>query len=126
VSDLIDEEAKEQGRVRARFTAVWEGRLCPKEYWDYLMTIIPYDAIGADMTKQALYNSYSPKAWYRGEQFKCKGCGVNEVWTVESQRWWFEIAKGQIRAVALKKGEAQLHRECDPPGHSIGNIPFLI
>jgi hypothetical protein len=31
VSDFNDEEAKEQGRARARSTAVWDGRLCEKE-----------------------------------------------------------------------------------------------
>lgn len=66
------------------------------------MTIIPHDAIGADMTRQALYNSYGPKAWYRDEQFKCKDCGRNEVWTAESQRWWFEVAKGQINSRAIR------------------------
>ena len=58
MSDLIDEETKEEGRARARSTAVWDSRICDKAYWDYLMTIIPHDAIGADMTKQAPYNSY--------------------------------------------------------------------
>jgi hypothetical protein len=102
VSDFTDEEAKERGRARARSTAVWDSRLCDRGYWDYLMTIIPHDAIGADMTKQALYNSYGPKAWYRNEQFKCKDCGRNEVWTAEQQRWWFEVAKGQINSRAIR------------------------
>ncbi len=78
MSDPIEEKAKEEGRARARSTAVRDGRLCYKKYWDYLMTIIPHDAIGADMTKQATYNSYGPKAWYRDELFKCKDCGRNE------------------------------------------------
>lgn len=102
MSDSIDERAKEEGRARARSTAVWDARLCTKDYWDYLMTIIPHDAIGADMTKHAPHNSYSPKAWYRDEQFKCKDCGRNEVWTAESQRWWFEVAKGQINSRAIR------------------------
>jgi len=66
------------------------------------MAMIPHEAIGADMTKNALHNSYWPKAWYRDEQFKCKDCGRDEVWTAESQRWWFEVAKGQINSGATR------------------------
>ena len=102
MSDPIDEKAKEEGSARARSTAVWDARFCTKELWDYLMTKIPHDAIGADMTKHADHGSYSPKVWYQGERFKCRDCGRVEVWTAESQRWWFEVAKGPIYSCAIR------------------------
>jgi hypothetical protein len=100
MSDPNDENAREEGRARARSTAVWDARLCTKECWDYGMSTIPHDAVGADMTKHALYNSYGPKLWYRDEEFHCKDCGKREVWTAQQQQWWFEVAKGQINSRA--------------------------
>jgi hypothetical protein len=102
MSDTVGQKAKGKGQVRARSTAVWDARFCRKDYWDYLMTIIPPDAIGADMTKHADHGSYSVNAWYRDERFQCQDCGRTEVWTAESQRWWFEVAKGLIYSRAIR------------------------
>jgi len=93
-------KATEERQVRARSTAVWDGRFCTKEYWDYGMSIIPPDAVGADMTKHADHGSYSPRFWYRDEDFACKDCGIRQVWTAQAQQWWFEVAKGQINSRA--------------------------
>jgi hypothetical protein len=100
--EITGDNAQEDGQARARSTAVWDPRFCAKDYWDYGMSIIPSDAIGADMTKHADHNSYGPKFWYRDEEFTCKDCGVREVWTAEQQRWWFEVAKGQINSRATR------------------------
>lgn len=98
----IDDKGREEGQARARSTAVWDARYCTKEYWDYEMARIPQDAIGADLTKHAVHGSYAPKFWYRDEPFTCKDCGSMEVWTAQAQRWWFEIAKGQINSRAIR------------------------
>jgi hypothetical protein len=66
------------------------------------MSLIPHDAIGADLTKHAPHNSYSPKFWYRDERFQCKDCRRVEVWTAEAQRWWFEVAQGPIQSQATR------------------------
>ena len=100
MSDTTDDNAREEGQARARSTAVYDARFCTKDYWDYGMSIIPPDAVGADMTKHAAHNSYGPKFWYRDEEFTCKDCGSREVWTAQAQRWWFEVAKGQINSRA--------------------------
>src|ERR1700682_5093432 len=100
MSDTNDENATEEGRVRARSTAVWDARLCGREYWDYGMSVIPPDAVGADMTKHAPYNFYGPKLLYRDEEFACKGCGKRGVCTAQQHQWWFEVAKRQINARA--------------------------
>jgi hypothetical protein len=63
MSDFDYEKLREEDRIRARSTAVWDARYCPKEYWEYQMSMIPHDAIGADLTKHAPHGSYSPKFW---------------------------------------------------------------
>jgi hypothetical protein len=55
-----------------------DARFSTKDYWDYAMSIVPPDAVGADMTKLAPHNSFSPKVWYRDEAFTCKDCGSRE------------------------------------------------
>lgn len=64
------EQAKEKGQAQPSSTAIWDARFCGKDYCVYMMTIIPQDAIGADMTKHADHNSCSPKAWRQNERFQ--------------------------------------------------------
>jgi len=66
------------------------------------MSVIPHDAIGADLTKHAPHNSYSPRYWYQDMRFQCKDCGKSEIWTAQQQKWWYEEAKGQINATAVR------------------------
>jgi hypothetical protein len=52
-------------------------------------------------------NSYGTPAfvtrgYYVDFPFKCKDCGKSEVWTPTQQRWWYEIAKGDVRTVATR------------------------
>ena len=52
-------------------------------------------------------NSYgSPdfvtRGYYVDFPFKCKDCGKSEVWSPTQQRWWYEIAKGDVWTVAIR------------------------
>ena len=40
-------------------------------------------------------------SFYRDKPFKCQACGAHEVWTANSQKWWFEIAKGNLYSTAI-------------------------
>lgn len=60
-SEFDYDRLREEGRMRARATAVWDARCCTQDYWNYQMSMIPHDAIGADLTKHASHNSYSPQ-----------------------------------------------------------------
>ena len=49
----------------------------------------------------AKYNSYGEPAfatrgYYEDTPFRCVDCGKDEVWTATQQKWWFELAKGEI------------------------------
>jgi len=52
-------------------------------------------------------NSYGiPDFQYRGYYvdipFKCKDCGKEEVWRATQQKWWYEVAKGDVWTTAVR------------------------
>jgi Probable zinc-ribbon domain len=52
-------------------------------------------------------NSYSRpgfvrRGFYTDMAFVCKDCGKKEVWTSRQQKWWYEVAKGDMFAVAAR------------------------
>ena len=64
---------------------------------------IPSGAIAADTTQQVHLSPYgSAKKFYVDVRFKCKDCGVDEVWTGEEQKWFYEVAKGSLYATAVR------------------------
>ena len=42
------------------------------------------------------------RGYYVDMPFRCKDCGVNEVWTDTQQKWWYEIAHGDLWTVAVR------------------------
>ena len=42
------------------------------------------------------------RGYYVDFPFKCKDCGGSEVWLPKQQRWWYEIAKGDVWTVATR------------------------
>jgi hypothetical protein len=50
------------------------------------------------------------RGYYVDFAFKCKDCGSSEVWSPTQQRWWYEIAKGDVRTVATRCRPCR-HRE---------------
>ncbi|MBK8752969.1 MAG: zinc-ribbon domain containing protein [Candidatus Competibacteraceae bacterium] len=61
------------------------------------------------------------RGYYQDRPFRCKGCGVEEVWTAAQQRGWYEVAQGEVWTVRCRpcrqqererKAEARrIHRE---------------
>jgi hypothetical protein len=54
-----------------------------------------------DETRLAHNNSYDQpeflkRGYYQDTPFTCRDCSKEEVWTASQQKWWFEIAKGDI------------------------------
>ena len=52
-------------------------------------------------------NSYSipdyvERGYYEDRPFRCRDCGKEEVWTATQQKWWYEIAKGDVFATAIR------------------------
>lgn len=42
------------------------------------------------------------RGYYVDRPFTCKDCGKAEVWTASQQKWWYEIAKGDVWTVAVR------------------------
>lgn len=40
--------------------------------------------------------------FYIDKAFDCRDCGSPELWTAKQQKWWYEIAKGNINAMAVR------------------------
>lgn len=49
-------------------------------------------------------NSYGPvfvlRGYYVDAEFTCIGCGKLELWTATQQKWWYEVAKGNVDSTA--------------------------
>jgi hypothetical protein len=62
----------------------------------------PPGAVKADHAELAHNNTYSllPK-FYVDRAIVCRRCGTEEVWSAESQKWWYEVAKGNINTDAV-------------------------
>ena len=39
--------------------------------------------------------------FYEDKPFKCKDCGVDQVWTAKQQKWWYEDAGGDLETTAV-------------------------
>lgn len=42
------------------------------------------------------------RGYYQDRPFRCKDCGIEEVWTTAQQRWWYEVAQGDVWTVAVR------------------------
>jgi len=63
----------------------------------------PPGAVRADPEQLAHINTYgSLPAYYIDKPFTCRDCGVEEIWTAEQQKWWYEVAKGHIDSTAVR------------------------
>jgi hypothetical protein len=53
----------------------------------------------------APYNSYGvppfvERGYYVDTAFECAGCRKQEVWRATQQKWWYEVAKGNVESRA--------------------------
>jgi ribosomal protein L40E len=60
-------------------------------------------AVLADPQKLAHINTYGwlPE-FYLDQPFICRRCGTREIWKAQSQKWYYEEAKGHIDAKAVE------------------------
>lgn len=52
-------------------------------------------------------NSYSTpdfvlRGYYVDTPFHCKDCGTKQIWTATQQKWWYEIARGDVWTTATR------------------------
>lgn len=42
------------------------------------------------------------RGYYLDQDFVCKDCGAEQVWTATQQKWWYEIAQGDVWTTATR------------------------
>lgn len=63
---------------------------------------LPVGAVVADASQLAHNNTYSPlPRFYVDQVVVCRECGKEEVWPADRQKWWYEVAKGNINTQAV-------------------------
>jgi predicted RNA-binding Zn-ribbon protein involved in translation (DUF1610 family) len=40
--------------------------------------------------------------FYTDYGFNCRDCGAEQIWTAKQQKWWYEIAQGNIGSIAVR------------------------
>jgi hypothetical protein len=66
---------------------------------------VPPGPVRVNIAALAPYNSYGDpefvtRGYYQDVPFTCSGCGATQVWTAGQQKWWYEVAKGDINSTA--------------------------
>ncbi|MBD9662559.1 hypothetical protein J2W37_005745 [Variovorax paradoxus] len=62
-------------------------------------------------------NTYGPlPAFYVDKAFTCRDCGADEVWTAKQQKWWYEVALGNINSTAVRCRACRIARRAFAAG----------
>ena len=53
------------------------------------------------------YNSYGEpeflrRGYYTDLAFRCVDCGAENIWRAERQKWWYEVAGGDVSSTAVR------------------------
>lgn len=46
--------------------------------------------------------AFVARGYYEDLPFRCKDCGVEEIWRATQQQWWYEVAKGYVETTAIR------------------------
>jgi hypothetical protein len=105
-ADIVSRRAKRKTRAAERAPRPVEVR--------------PAGAVDVTPAALAPYNSYgSPlfvtRGYYVDVPFRCADCGVDAVFTAAQQKWWYELAKGQVYSTAKRCQACRRKRKPVPP-----------
>jgi hypothetical protein len=61
--------------------------------------------VAVDLRALAPHNSYSQpdfveRGYYVDKPFECQACGISQTWSAAQQKWWYEVAKGDVFSTA--------------------------
>ena len=72
-------------------------------------------ALGCEPADQFVLQQYNntygvlPRC-YVAHPFTCRDCGAEELWTAKQQKWWYEVALGNINSTAVRCRACRLAR----------------
>jgi hypothetical protein len=84
-----------------------EARLLRAQQWEHIDTGDPLvspppGSVLADQSELRHNNTNSPlPRFYVDKVVRCRSCATVEVWPAARQKWWYEIAKGNINTQAV-------------------------
>jgi Probable zinc-ribbon domain len=94
-----NKQRREEIKARRRERAALLHRLDPYVPLPKLLL----GTVAADAAQLAHNNTYGLlPLFYVDRAFACRDCGAHEVWTAKQQKWWYEVAKGNINSVAVR------------------------
>ncbi len=68
-----------------------------------VIRLLPKGAVRADHIELSHNNAYGLlPLFYMDKAFVCRDCGSKELWTAKQQKWWYEIAKGDITTTTVR------------------------
>lgn len=90
------EELKQRRRERAAKLVNFDQQAQPAR--------IPLGVVEADRDLLARHNNTYGllPLYYVDREFTCRDCGSQEVWTAKQQKWWYEVALGNINSTAVR------------------------
>jgi hypothetical protein len=73
----------------------------------YLADSVAAGAVPVNASLLRASGSYSrpeflTRGTYLDTSFTCVECGAEQVWTATQQKWWYEVAKGDVFATATR------------------------
>jgi hypothetical protein len=67
------------------------------------VSVLPVGAVAADPEQLLHNNTYGQlPLFYVDRAFSCRDCNQAELWTAKQQKWWYEVAKGNIYSQAVR------------------------
>lgn len=64
---------------------------------------LPPGAVLANRGQLGHNNTYDPfPLFYIDRPFVCRDCQAAQIWTAKQQKWWYEIAQGNINSSAVR------------------------
>jgi hypothetical protein len=94
--------AELQAKKHARAAKLAAQKAAKKEHErQALLSAKQREGVAVSIESLATYNSYGhpdfvERGYYVDIDFTCQGCGREEVWTAQQQKWWYEVAKGFV------------------------------
>jgi hypothetical protein len=83
-------------RKKHQPTSGWVDPRSLRENW-------PKGAIAANVAGLGLLHPYALAPYfYVDKSFDCRDCGAEQVWRATQQKWFYEVAKGDLSATAVR------------------------
>jgi hypothetical protein len=60
------------------------------------------EALAPSISRYTVLPFVDDQGYYTDLPFQCRDCQKQEIWTAPQQKWWYEVAKGNILSFAVR------------------------